>query len=469
MVMCSPCPAMTSFTTITPGALPVAHCKVASRRPACQGLSDEWPARNVRRCYRAKQMSAVGAMSYTTLANETTNNGPEWRRADLSRVGVPEEVGNALDRSALGRRATLFHDPRWLTANASVESRCVVLYSAWDGGEIVGLATFLLHRSAVPLSLGDLTLYAHRVERFNALAAPIVDGGGDHAREALLIESLLRRLREDLGPRQVVFLESVIEGSPLYAALNGGRVPGPRLFHALPNGPLYSHRVAKIPESFDAYLAQLGARSRADLRTNRKRFISGAGKTYRTRCFHTQGDVADFVADACAVSRKTYQYRLLAAGLRDPEGLERCYGMTAGLGWFRSYVLYVDDAPIAFQAGHVYAGCYFAQEIGYDPEWAPHHVGIFLHTEIVAHLATLGGAVTGFDFGNGDNLHKQRLSTDGYREGYYYLIPADLPGSVLAYSMKAVGKVSSTLGAILDRLGLRKKARDLLRRLGFSR
>jgi hypothetical protein len=409
-------------------------------------------------------------MSYTTLANDTTTkNETLWRRADLSLAGVLEQVGNALDRSALSHRATLFHDPRWLTANAFVESRRVVLYTAWDGGEIVGLATFLLHRSAVPLSLGDLTLYAHRVERFNALGAPIVDGGGDQAREALLIAGFLRRLREDLGPRQVVFLESVIEGSPLFAALNARLESGPRLFHALPNGPLYLHRVARIPESFDAYLAQLGARSRADLRTNRRRFISGAGKTYRTRCFHAHGDVAGFVADACAISRKTYQYRLLAAGLRDPEGLERCYGMTAGLGWFRSYVLYVDDAPIAFQVGHVYSGCYFAQEIGYDPEWAPHHVGIFLHTEIIADLASLGGTVTGFDFGNGDNLHKQRLSTDSYREGYYYLIPADLPGSVLAYSMKAVGKVSATLGAILDHLGLRKKARDLLRRLGFSR
>lgn len=409
-------------------------------------------------------------MFYTALANETTaKNGPVWRRVDLSLAGALEEVGNALDRSALSRRATLFHDPRWLAASAAVDSRQLTLYAAWDGGEIVGLATFLVHPSAVPLALGDLTLYAHRVERFNALAAPIVDGRGDQAREMALIAGLLRRLRQDLGPRQVVFLESVIEGSPMFAALNGGVVTEPKLFHALPNGPLYSHRMARIPESFDAYLAQLGSRTRADLRATRRRFVSGAGRTCRTRCFRTHSDVADFVADACAVSRKTYQYQLLAAGLRDAEGLRRCYEMTAGLGWFRSYVLYVDDKPIAFQVGHVYAGNYFAQEIGYDPEWAPHHVGIFLHTEIIADLAGLNGAVTGFDFGNGDNLHKQRLSTDSYREGYFYLVPADLPGSILAYSMKAVGKVSSGVGAILDRLGLRKQVRDLLRRLGFSR
>ena len=55
---------------------------------------------------------------------------------------------------------------------------------------------------------------------------------------------------------------------------------------------------------------------------------------------------------------------------------------------------------------------------GYDPEWARHHVGIFLHSDIVIDLAASGGAVTEFDFGNGDNLHKERLSTGSRREGY---------------------------------------------------
>jgi hypothetical protein len=404
----------------------------------------------------------------TTLAQEAASDEPDWRKVDFSAAAALADVGNALDRSALGRQATLFHDPRWLTANAFVETRQLVAYVSWDGSEIVGLATFLLHPSAVPLALGELTLYAHRVDRLNALAAPIVESRGDRARETKLLAGLLRRLREDLGPRQVIFLESVVEGSVLFDVLCRDAVR-PRLFHALQNGRLYPHRWARVPESFDAYLARLGSRSRADLRANRRRFTAGAGKTYRTRCFRTRNDVREFVADACAVSRTTYQYQLLAAGLRDADGLQRCYDMTAGLGWFRSYVLYVDDKPIAFQVGHVYGSRYFAQEIGYNPEWAPHHVGIFLHTEIIADLASLKGTVTEFDFGNGDNLHKQRLSTASASEGYFYLIPADFSGSVLACSMKAVGKVSATLGAILERFGLRKKARDLLRRLGFSR
>jgi len=465
---------MTSFTTIA-----MAHM-ARQGAMSCQALDyfslrvDREPVTTNGRhgsCVNVTLEAAVWLsrwMFSTTLTRETASGEDFWHKVDLSAATALADVGNALDHSPLGRQATLFHDPRWLTANAFVETRRLVAYVAWDAGEIVGLATFLLHASAVPLALGELTLYAHRVERLNALAAPIVESRGERAREVALLAGLLARLREDLGPRQVIFLESVVEGSGLFELLSADAIQ-PRLFHALQNGHLYPHRSARIPESFDAYLAQLGSRSRADLRANRKRFIAGAGKTYRTRCFRTPSEVREFVADACAVSCKTYQYKLLAAGLRDANGLERCYDMTAGLGWFRSYVLYVDDKPIAFQVGHVYGSCYFAQEIGYDPEWAPHHVGIFLHTEIIADLAALKGTVTAFDFGNGDNLHKQRLSTDSASEGYFYLIPADFVGGVLACSIRAVGKVSSALGAILGRFGLRRKARDLLRRLGFSR
>jgi hypothetical protein len=40
----------------------------------------------------------------------------------------------------------------------------------------------------------------------------------------------------------------------------------------------------------------------------------------------------EFLSDAMQVSRKTYQYQLLNAGLRDGDMLERRYRLTAELG-----------------------------------------------------------------------------------------------------------------------------------------
>ena len=157
------------------------------------------------------------------------------------------------------------------------------------------------------------------------------------------------------------------------------------------------------------------------------------------------------------VSSKTYQYLLLGSGLRTRESLEQGYRAAAELGWFRSYVLFPNDKPVAFQVGDVYRRRYHAQEIGYDPEWARHHVGIFLHTEIITDLAASGGAVTEFDFGNGDNLHKERLSTGERLEGYFYLMPSHFRGSVMAHSMRATHAFSEALGAALGKLGVRKR------------
>jgi CelD/BcsL family acetyltransferase involved in cellulose biosynthesis len=194
--------------------------------------------------------------------------------------------------------------------------------------------------------------------------------------------------------------------------------------------------------------------------------VNGA---YRTRCFCDVNEVPKFVADAISVSRKTYQYDLLGAGLRDKEPLERKYRTTASLGWFRSYVLYVEDTPIAFQAGHLYGDRYHAQEIGYDPAWARQHVGIFLHTEIVTDLAASNTGARWFDFGIGDTGHKQRLSTATQTGWYYYLVPDTWRGSAFTSALRATNAASAAIGNMLERYGLRQKVRQVLRKLGAAR
>jgi hypothetical protein len=380
-----------------------------------------------------------------------------WMRLDAEDAAGVADLCAQIDRGALDPHVTLFHDPRWLAALADGTDRSSRVYALRRGGALSGLATFLVHRSALPLALGEWTFFSRPVRRLNALAAPVMRDEADAV-------DLLACIGSGGERGDVLFVESVAEGSAMFGLLARPRaaVGG---FHAIRNGMLYQHRFATIPDSFDAYLRGLGAKTRADLRATRKRFAAHVGGEWRVRCFRSQADVPAFVADATGVSRKTYQYRLLGSGLREGEDLERCYRATAALGWFRSYVLYAHGAPIAFQVGHVYRGRFHAQEIGYDPQWADHHVGIFLHTEVVSDLAA-SGAAREFDFGNGDNLHKQRLATHARLEGYYYLIPATLGGSSMAHAMRATHAVSAALGAALARIGVRRKARDALRRLG---
>lgn len=393
---------------------------------------------------------------------------PGWANIDLTTPGAVDAICAALESSPLAERTTLLNDPRWVGALASQNDKSARIYALRQHGRLAGLATFLVHPSTLRLGLGELTLLSRPVRRLHAFAAPVTDADGDRKREISLLADLFAQVREDLDRNEVIFFESVVEGTAMFdlvtqpAALAGK-------FHALQYGNLDRHRFAAISDSFEGYLKQLGARTRADLRTNRKRFIANVGQHYRTRCFRTPSEVSEFVADSMELSRKTHQYQLLGAGLRDREMLERCYLAASELGWFRSYVLYANDKAIAFQVGYVHHGRFHAREIGYDPEWARHHVGIFLHTEIITDLAATNGAIREFDFGIGDTLHKQRLSTGSRVEGYFYLIPAHFRGTLMARSMRITNKVSSALGAVLERFGIRTKVRDLLRKLGVMK
>lgn len=391
-----------------------------------------------------------------------------WCRAETASRAAIDALADELARSPLARQASLLQDPRWLSALAEGPEKGVRVYVWRSGGALLGYAGFLVHPSAVRLALGELTLLARRVRRLSAFTTPLIPDNlpaGD-AREALA--ALLEQMSRDLAPGEVIFLESVISDTPFRELLARPRSERSGFF-VLQNGKLYQHCAAALGNSLDAYLKQLSARTRADLRSTRKKFAAHVHERHSTHCFRTPDEVAEFVADAITVSEKTYQYRLLDSGLQDREALERAYRATADLGWFRSYVLYVEGRPVAFQVGHVYGGRYHAQEIGYDPEWARHHAGIFLHTEIIADLCTSGTDVQWFDFGIGDSQHKQRLSTDSVTGGYFYLIPGTWRGSILANSMRASNAASAAVGTALERLGLRQRTRQLLRKIGAAR
>ena len=118
-----------------------------------------------------------------------------------------------------------------------------------------------------------------------------------------------------------------------------------------------------------------------------------------------------------------------------------------------------------FQIGLLRRGVFHAQEIGYDPEFGKLQVGIFLHTEILQDLCALQPAVDVFDFGNDDNLHKQRLSTEQWTERYYYLFPRSLKGLLSYHSIRATNALSSALGQLAQRAGFLRQLRGWIHKV----
>jgi len=409
----------------------------------------------------------VAEATWIAVDRKLAEEFEEWQRLHRPTPEAVEAVCRALAESALAERVDLPGDPRWIANLIDNDSKDLLLYTL-GGNRLRGFAPFFVHPSRLRLALGELTFFSRPIRRLTAFAPPIIEAGGSREGEISLLASLLARLRADISSGEAIFFEGVPEDTAFFQLLqtSAARRSG---FYVLRFGKLFQHRYAAPLDSYDGYMRQLGARTRSDLRRTRRKFHAVAGNSWRIRCFQNPQEVDEFLSDAMEVSRKTYQYQLLNAGLRNRKKLERQYRSTAELGWFRSYVLYAGQEPIAFQVGHVYRGNFHAQEIGYDPDWAQYHVGIVLHTEILMDLTSGASGVTRFDFGNDDSLHKQRLSTDSRREGYFYLVPATARGAILARSMQATNRASAALGTILAYFGTRERMRDFLRRLGFYR
>jgi hypothetical protein len=366
----------------------------------------------------------------------------------------------------------LEHDARWIQTKMDDPSKTLEIFVREQGGRIKGYTSVFSHPSRLAYALGELSIFSLPVRRRVIWTTPLTPTGDTDScssGDSDLGEDFVVWMHQDLQKNEVLFLHEIRQACPLYKAMMDPRSRLRQLYHDVPYGPLYQHRFIDFDGTYDDYVAGLGAKTRADLSRTRRRFIDRTAGKFETRCFTTPEDVRTFVEDAAKVSAKTYQFNLLGAGLRDRQLLENQFAKAAKLSWFRSYVLYVDGAPVAFQVGYVYNKSFNAKDIGYDPAFAKLQAGIFLHTEIVSDLLSCPGEVTGWDFGNLDTIHKRRLSSRSEASGFFYLIPRGPRGAAISLSMKAINVLSAGLGRFLDRFKVRQKIKNFLRVMGAAR
>ena len=79
-------------------------------------------------------------------------------------------------------------------------------------------------------------------------------------------------------------------------------------------------------------------------------------------------------------------------------------------GWFRAYVLYLDDEPVAFWQGQAYNGVFSTGVPGFDPAYADHRVGNYVLFKLIADLCA-DESIETLDYGFGDAEYKRRFGT----------------------------------------------------------
>lgn len=226
----------------------------------------------------------------------------------------------------------------------------------------------------------------------------------------------------------------------------------------------YRHFFIDMAGDFDAYRRKFSGKTRSTLDRKVRKFAEHCGGELRWACYRTPDELRTFMPLARAVSRLSYQERLLDAGLPDSEEFLGTALRAAAEDRLRAYLLFHGERPVSYlycpiEKDQIVIYAY----LGYDPAYQRHSVGTVLQWLALEQLFG-ERRYRFFDFTEGESDHKQLFATD-FRECANILFVRDrFPYSLWLRAHWWLARLSVAAGEFLDRFGLKARMRKLLRR-----
>jgi Acetyltransferase (GNAT) domain len=173
------------------------------------------------------------------------------------------------------------------------------------------------------------------------------------------------------------------------------------------------HWKGSVPETYEAFLAARGRKHRGHFRRLFKHFEAEFGGKIRYATFTKVEEVEPFCKAAEEIAQNTYQ-RGLNAGFADNEENRRRLTLAAQKGWFRGYVVFVDDKPLAFWGGENVKDVMYVAWTGYNPAYRKFELGTIVYLKMVEDLISL--KVRRLDYGLGSAQYKERFGDECLQE-----------------------------------------------------
>ncbi len=269
-----------------------------------------------------------------------------------------------------------------------------------------------LEDAALAFKLGYRTLYRPTVRSYTVVYRGFL-GTIDDEVGALVVDELTRTLER--GDVEAIVFRRLHVDHPLFRAAT----QRPRFLvrqHYTRVAPCWER---SLPSTFDDFLASLSKSTRTGVRRYAKKLEKDFSGRLETRKLSRPSDLDTYFRDADLVASKTYQ-RGLGVGVRDDPAQRLRARLAAERGWFRAYLVYVDDEPVAFCGGELYEGRFYYGIPGFDPEFREHRVGQYALMKMIEDLCEDDEAHV-LDFGPGDAEYKRRFGDHARREADVHL------------------------------------------------
>jgi len=240
----------------------------------------------------------------------------------------------------------------------------------------------------------------------------------------------------------------------------------PRLSRAGPflrYAPLqYQHCYIDLATSFEDYQKKFSSKTRSTINRKVRKYAEHCGGTLKWHAYRSPDEVPAFFQLARAVSKLTYQEKLLDAGLPDtPEFMERARALAAN-GQLRAYVLFDGERPVSYLYCPVQDGVAIYAFLGYDPAYMHLSVGTVLQWLVLEQMFNEGD-LRYFDFTEGQSDHKRLFATHQRHCANVFLVRATLRNVAIIRGHALVDGFSGWAGQLLDRYGVKAKVRRLIR------
>ena len=356
------------------------------------------------------------------------------------------------------------HDLDWAIAENGAEA--VSLLAETTDGSPSGFAVLHKKSRPLPLQFGEVTFYRRPLIRHELWAEPVLAAsGGDAERIDVSLRSFLETVIGVLGRGEALSIEGLRIGEPFHRLITEDPAIRAALL-PLPIGAPFLHQFILMPPTLDAYLGQMSKRSRKSVQYSQRKIVKDFDEDVETRRFATVESVERFLDDAVEISKKTYQWRLLGLGIRDREQMREFLTFGAEREALRCYILYCKSTPVAFMIGYQYADTYYYIDVGYDPDWATWSVGSVLQLNVIEDLYAGDDTPNRFDFSTGYGEHKARFGNFEQEEVNMLLLPNVAANRLLARAHRLSVTGADGVIAALDKVGLKKPLKRLVRRFG---
>lgn len=223
----------------------------------------------------------------------------------------------------------------------------------------------------------------------------------------------------------------------------------------------YRRHYIDMAPGFDAYMAQFSGKTRSTLRRKARKLADDLGG-YTVTAHRTPAEIEAFLAAALPLSARTYQARLLDAGLPDTPAARQAMLEAAEADRMRAFLLHAGGRAIAYLSLPVAGEALVYAHLGYDPDFARLSPGTVLQMDALERLFA-ENRFRWFDFTEGEGAHKAMFGTHSAACTSLVLLEPTLANRALLGARDAFDAGVAQAKAVAVRSGALGRIRALLR------